>query len=201
MKESVKRETAIKLAKVLKEKGSLPVKVKQVLSKNLKKATPDPKSKRAKQFYNHHKYHSGPHITGQGAEHATYDFDDDDYEVDGGIQRRMKKDKQKRGYEPVESINMIKLKDILAEKKELGGAKIDQLYDLTDRNNHSEARLELAKAVGDKKLIAAYEGIVAIHLYLRRANEIGPARDALDKKLFAMTKKVFSDYDAIYGAF
>ena len=42
-------------------------------------------------------------ITGQGAEHATYDFDDDDYEVQGGLQKR--KDKQKRGYEPVESVN------------------------------------------------------------------------------------------------
>ncbi len=29
--------------------------------------------------------------------------DDDDYEVEGGLQKR--KDKQKRGYEPVESVN------------------------------------------------------------------------------------------------
>ena len=84
----------------LKE-GSLPTKVKQV--KKVKGVKPPKDSKRGKEFYKHHSYHSGPHIKGQGAEHATYDFDDDDYEVDGGLQKR--KDKQKRGYEPVESVN------------------------------------------------------------------------------------------------
>jgi len=81
--------------------ASLPVKVKQV--KKTKGVKPPKNSKRGKEFYKHHSYHSGPHIKGQGAEHATYDFDDDDYEVDGGLQKR--KDKQKRGYEPVESVN------------------------------------------------------------------------------------------------
>ena len=81
--------------------ASLPVKVKQV--KKTKGVKPPKNSKRGKQFYKHHSYHSGPHIQGKGAEHATYDFDDDDYEVEGGLQKR--KDKQKRGYEPVESVN------------------------------------------------------------------------------------------------
>ena len=81
--------------------ASLPVKVKQV--KKTKGVKPPKNSKRGKQFYKHHSYHSGPHIQGKGAEHATYDFDDDDYDVEGGLQKR--KDKQKRGYEPVESVN------------------------------------------------------------------------------------------------
>ena len=81
--------------------ASLPVKVKQV--KKTKGVKPPKNSKRGKEFYKHHSYHSGPHIQGKGAEHATYDFDDDDYEVEGGLQKR--KDKQKRGYEPVESVN------------------------------------------------------------------------------------------------
>ena len=93
----------------LKEAGSLPVTVKSVNSPKLKKAKTDPKSKRAKQFISHHKTHSGPHITGQGAEHATYDFDDDDYDVEGGLQKR--KDTQKRGYEPVEEYNKMRRTD------------------------------------------------------------------------------------------
>ena len=80
--------------------GSLPTKVKQV--KKTKGVKP-PNAKKAKEFFKHHVVHNGPHIQGKGAEHATYDFDDDDYEVDGGLQKR--KDKQKRGYEPVESVN------------------------------------------------------------------------------------------------
>ena len=84
--------------------GSLPTTVKQINSPKLKKAKPDPKSKRAKEFMKHHILHSGPHITGEPAEFSTYDFDDDDYEVDGGMQKR--KNTQKRGYEPVESVEI-----------------------------------------------------------------------------------------------
>ena len=84
--------------------GSLPTTVKQINSPKLKKAKTDPKSKRGKEFMKHHTLHSGPHIKGHPAEFSTYDFDDDDYEVDGGMQKR--KNKQKRGYEPVESIQV-----------------------------------------------------------------------------------------------
>ena len=101
LREMVKAE--IRKMYDIAEVGSLPTTVKSVGSPRLKKAKPDPKSKRAKQFVKHHTVHSGPHITGQGAEHATYDFDDSDYDVEGGIQKR--KDTQKRGYEPVTKIS------------------------------------------------------------------------------------------------
>ena len=76
---------------------SLPNKV----SDKFKKMKPAPSSekKRLKQFYKHHKSHSGPHITGQGAEPDTYDWDDQDGK-EGGVQNK-EKDKKKRGYEPV----------------------------------------------------------------------------------------------------
>ena len=88
----------------LKREGSLPTTVKQVNSPKLKKAKPSDTAKRGKEFIKHHTVHSGPHITGQGAEHATYDFDDNDYDVEGGLQKR--KNKQKRGYEPVEVVEI-----------------------------------------------------------------------------------------------
>ena len=90
--------------------------------------------------------------------------------------------------------------EVLTEKKELGGALINKIERLTDRNAHTEARMTLAKEV-DKNLWKAYEGLNAVQDYLRRANETNIARDALDKKLFALAKKKFSDYDAIEGAF
>lgn len=86
------------------DEASLPTTVKQVNSPKLKKAKPSDTAKRGKEFIKHHTVHSGPHITGQGAEHATYDFDDSDYDVEGGLQKR--KNKQKRGYEPVEVIEV-----------------------------------------------------------------------------------------------
>jgi len=76
---------------------SLPTKV----SDKYKKVKPaDPKDKKKfKQFIKHHRYHSGPHIDGLESEPETYDFDDSD-ESKPGVQKR-KKDKKKRGYEPV----------------------------------------------------------------------------------------------------
>ena len=90
--------------------------------------------------------------------------------------------------------------EVLTEKKELGGALINKIERLTDRNAHTEARMTLAKEV-DKNLWKAYEGLNAVQNYLNRANETNIARNVLDKKLFALAKKKFSDYDAIEGVF
>lgn len=94
----------------LLEAGSLPLKLKSVkkhTKKTLKRQTDGGVSD---DFYKHHNYHSGPHISGKGAEHATYDFDDSDYDVEGGYQQR--KDKQKRGYEPVENLTKEQIQTI-----------------------------------------------------------------------------------------
>ena len=48
---------------------------------------------------------------------------------------------------------MIKLKHIISEKKELGGALINKIDDLTDKNAHNMARLTLAKAMRNKILM------------------------------------------------
>ena len=88
----------------------------------------------------------------------------------------------------------------LTEKSELGGALINKIEQLTDRNAHTEARMTLAKEV-DKNLWKAYEGLNAAQNYLRRANETNIVRNVLDKKLFAYAKKKFSDYYSIERAF
>lgn len=88
----------------------------------------------------------------------------------------------------------------LIEKSELGGALINKIEQLTDRNAHTEARMTLAKEV-DKNLWKAYEGLNAAQNYLRRANETNIVRNVLDKKLFAYAKKKFSDYYSIERAF
>ena len=92
---------------------------------------------------------------------------------------------------------MIKLKDIISEKKEMGGAYIDSIRMMTDRNAHTRARLELARLVGDKRLIRAYEGLVYVQELLRDGNDIINARARLDKMLFAKSKKTFSNHDII----
>ena len=98
---------------------------------------------------------------------------------------------------------MIKLKDILTEKKELGGAMINVIDRLTDSNNHNEARLVLAKSFLGKNspLVSSYEALITLHNQLGDMNTLIKAREKLDKKLFNGAKRVYSDYDAIQGVF
>ena len=98
---------------------------------------------------------------------------------------------------------MIKLKEILTEKKELGGAMINVIDRLTDSNNHNEARLQLAKSFLGKNspLVKGYESLIALHNLLGDMNTLMKAREKMDKMLFTGAKRVYSDYDAIQGVF
>ena len=96
---------------------------------------------------------------------------------------------------------MIKLKHILTEKKELGGALINKIDSLTDKNAHNMARLTLAKAMGNKILMKNYEALMVLHTKFRDMNDLTSARNRLDKELFAQAKKTYSDYEQIHGVF
>ena len=96
---------------------------------------------------------------------------------------------------------MIKLKTILTEKRELGGAMIDKIYNLTDRNAHNMARETLAKAMGSRVLVKNYQALSTLHTLFRDMNDLKDARARLDKMLFAQAKKMYSDYEQIHGAF
>ena len=96
---------------------------------------------------------------------------------------------------------MIKLKNILQEKKDLDNKHIDKLEKLTDRNYHTEARRYLAKLIGNKKLVQMYDHIDKLHIYFRDINDLKDARNRLDKMLFKQAEREFSNFKDIYGAF
>ena len=95
---------------------------------------------------------------------------------------------------------MVKLKTLLTEKKELGSAYIEKIRMLTDRNNHTMARLELAKLVGSKQHIKFYQAIMDIqdvvgHLPMG----LSKVRHEMEKPFMNLLKKKFSNFDIIYG--
>ena len=94
---------------------------------------------------------------------------------------------------------MIKLKEILTEKKELNKVHIDKLEALTDRNNHTKARMFLAQMMRNKKLVKMYEHIDALHIFFRDMNDLKEARTRLDKILFKQAEKEFSNFKDIYN--
>ena len=96
---------------------------------------------------------------------------------------------------------MVKLKNLLVEKKELGGAMIDKISNLTDRNAHNMARETLAKAMGSRVLVKNYQALSTLHTLFRDMNDLKDARARLDKMLFAQAEKMYSDYKDIYMSF
>ena len=96
---------------------------------------------------------------------------------------------------------MMKLKNLLTEKKELGGAMIDKISNLTDRNAHNMARETLAKAMGSRVLVKNYQALSTLHTLFRDMNDLKDARARLDKMLFAQAENMYSDYKDIYNAY
>ena len=90
---------------------------------------------------------------------------------------------------------------LISEKKELGGALINKIDDLTNKNAHNMARLTLAKAMRNRILMKNYEALMTLHTKFRDMNDLTSARDRLDKELFTQAKKMYSDYEQIHGVF
>ena len=96
---------------------------------------------------------------------------------------------------------MIKLKNILTEAKELPQKEIDFIAKLTDQNNHNSARLRLSQLMRNRNLEKGYRAIQTLANMFNQMNELKKAREKLDKILFKQAKKMYSNYDDIYGAF
>ena len=94
---------------------------------------------------------------------------------------------------------IIKLKDILTEKKKMDQKYLDKIHKLTKYNNHTESRIFVATMVGDKKLMKAYEGLKAVQDYMGRANEIIKPRTYLDLKLKDAIGRKFLNSAEIWG--
>ena len=95
---------------------------------------------------------------------------------------------------------MVKLKTLLTEKKELGSAYIEKIRMLTQRNNHTMARLELAKLVGSKQHIKFYQGIMDIpDVVGRLPRGLSMVRNDMEKPFMNLLKKTYSNFDIIYG--
>ena len=96
---------------------------------------------------------------------------------------------------------MIKLKDILTEAKELPLKDIKMLAKMTDYNNHNEARIYLARKLGNKNLVKSYDAVMVLHNQMNHMNDLMKVREKLDKMLFTQAKRYYSNYDAIQGSF
>ena len=96
---------------------------------------------------------------------------------------------------------MIKLKNILLEKKEMPSIGLEKISKLTDRNNHTEARILLSSWMGNHKLSSFYEAMETLNKVF---NGYGPELSKLNKKmekvLYKEIQKTFSNAKEIIGS-
>jgi hypothetical protein len=88
----------------------------------------------------------------------------------------------------------------IGEGKELGGAMIEKIRLLTDRNNHTMARFELAKAAGSKSHMKFYSAVIDIqdvvgHLPM----SLSKTRGEMEAEFMKLLKKKFSNFDIIHS--
>ena len=98
---------------------------------------------------------------------------------------------------------MIKLKNILLEKRELNPKYVKELSQMTDRNDHLGARTYLSYLLGGTKgkLRQYYDAASQINVVFGHTPpELSKLNQKMEKQLYKDIKKQFSNAKEIIGA-
>ena len=80
------------------------------------------------------------------------------------------------------------------DRRQIDAATIRRVASMTNRNQHTEARITLARAVGATRLVQAYQ---KIHRFQMRVGYLphpqGAQRSKLDKDLFRLIRAKFTN--------
>ena len=96
---------------------------------------------------------------------------------------------------------MIKMKQLLTEKKELDFNTKAKVRAMTQRNNHTEARILLSKSMGNKKLVKFYKAMLELNDVFRGyPPELNKINQKMEKELYKELLRTYSNYDDIYDA-
>ena len=95
---------------------------------------------------------------------------------------------------------MIKLKNILLEKKDLDSRFIKDIAKMTDRNNHTLARFQLAKYLGNDKLSLYYSAAENMNKALGHTPpELSKLNQKMEKVLYKEIQKTYLNSAEIIG--
>ena len=98
---------------------------------------------------------------------------------------------------------MIKLKNILLEKRELNPKYVKELSKMTDRNDHLGARTYLSYFLGGSKskMRQYWDAASQINVVFGHTPpELSKLNQKMEKKMYKDIKKKFSNADEIIGA-
>ena len=97
---------------------------------------------------------------------------------------------------------MIKLKDIITEKKKLGDKALLSIKRMTDRNQHTENRRMLSSLMGNDKLAQFYKAMATLNLVFNGTNsEMNKLNQKMEKEFYKQIKKSYLNAEEIIGLF
>ena len=97
---------------------------------------------------------------------------------------------------------MIKLKDILTEKRKMGEKGLQSVKRMTDKNQHTENRRMLSSLMGNHKLAKFYEAMATLNLVFNGfPSELSKLNQKMEKELYKQIKKSFANAEEIIGLF
>jgi hypothetical protein len=95
----------------------------------------------------------------------------------------------------------MKLKDLILEKKELNPRFIKDVAKMTQKNNHTLARFQLAKYMGNKKLSKYYAAVEQLNdVFYGGTPELSKLNAKMEKELYRELVRTYSNYEEIYKA-
>jgi hypothetical protein len=125
--------------------------------------------------------------------------------ADGTRRRVHEKDKRKQKGKlketPMDAYREM-WEDAIMEKKDLDPKVIEKIADMTDRNDHNEAVIELAKALKERKVIKMMELLQKMHKEMgHMTSDMMGMRKDLHNQLMDKSKKSFGNHKDVYNAF
>ena len=95
---------------------------------------------------------------------------------------------------------MIKLKEILTEKKKLDQRFLNQIHKMTQSNNHTLARFQLAKYMGNNKLSKFYAAMEQLNdVFGGYGPELSKLNQKMEKELYKAIKKYYLNSAEVIG--
>ncbi len=96
---------------------------------------------------------------------------------------------------------MIKLKNILLEKKDLDSKVIKTVEKYTQMNRHTDARIILSKALKNKRLIKFYDAMYELNdVFGGYGPELSKLNQMMEKELYKDIKRNYSNAKDIIGS-
>ena len=95
---------------------------------------------------------------------------------------------------------MIKLKNILLEKKEFNKPFLDKIKWMTSRNDHTEARIHLSIMLQNKKLEKFYRAMSDLRdVFGGYGPELSKLNQKMEKELYKAIKKYYLNSAEVIG--